>query len=252
MGSRKANYGLDAPLIVQGLFLSSFIAFVACAFCFLIESPLWFWIAFIWAGLTSVSLFISAIWMIYSSKIAKPRIISKLIKELNLSKTEKLLDLGCGKGLFLIKAAKKLEKGNAHGVDLWYQKDQSGNRENATYQNAKKEGVEVTLQTADLRSLPFPDGMFDVVTSSLAIHNIEAECGRDKALFEMLRVLKPGGRFFILDIQYIKKYAEFLKDLEISCSKANYFYCPPIQILKGIKPAHCPVSPINRYDDGRC
>lgn len=245
MKSRKANYGIDAPTLVKGLFSYSFITTLSCIFTFLIENPLSFWITFISTGLSSLSLFITAIWMIYSSKIAKPRIISKLINELNLSKTDKLLDLGCGKGIFLIEAAKKLQSGNAHGVDLWNIKNQSGNEGGATYQNAKREGVKVVLQTADLRSLPFPDGIFDVVISSLAIHTIKSECGRDKALFEMLRVLKPGGRFFILDIQHVKKYAEFLKDLEIICSKTNYFYCPPIQILKGIKPVHCRVSSIH-------
>lgn len=248
MGNKKANYGLDAPTVVQSLLFFSIVALIASGFSFLIHNPFWFWVAFIYAALTSFSLFISAIWMIYSSKIAKPKIISKLIHELKLRKTDKLLDLGCGKGLFLIEAAKKLKAGNAHGVDLWYKKDQSGNEETATYKNAKKEGVEVNLQTADLRSLPYPDGMFDVVVSSLAIHNIEDECGRDKALFEMLRVLKPGGQFFLLDIQYVKKYAEFLKDLDITCSKANYFYCPPIQILKGKKPKHIAINPINKFD----
>lgn len=248
MVSKKANYGLDAPIVVQNLVFFSFVALGGCGLSFLIQNPFWFWVSFIYASIASLCLLISAVWMIYSSKIAKPRIISKLIEELQLKKTDKVLDLGCGKGLFLIEAAKKLKNGNAYGVDIWLKKNQSGNKAIATYKNAKNEGVEVDLQTADLRSLPFPDSTFDAVVSSLAIHNIKDECGRGKALFEMLRVLKPGGKFFLLDIQYVKKYAEFLKDLDITCSKANYVYCPPIQILKGKKPKHTEISPVNKFD----
>jgi hypothetical protein len=57
--------------------------------------------------------------------------------------------------------------GEATGVDIWQAEDLSGNRPEATLENARREGVEdrVRIHTADMRKLPFPDGTFDVVVS---------------------------------------------------------------------------------------
>ena len=45
-----------------------------------------------------------------------------------------------------------------------------------------------------------------------------------------------------------RRIGEFLKDLDIICTKANYFYCPPIQILKGTRPKHSAINPINQFN----
>jgi arsenite methyltransferase len=92
---------------------------------------------------------------------------------------EDLLDLGCGRGAVLLAAAKLLPAGRAAGIDLW-RADQTHNSSDMTLRNAEKEGVaaRVTLHTGDMTSLPFEDQSFDVVVSSLAIHNIPKAAGR--------------------------------------------------------------------------
>ena len=58
--------------------------------------------------------------------------------------------------------------------------------------NAALEGVSdrIDIETGDMRALPFPDGTFDVVVSSLAIHNISSNAARAQAVAEAWRVLK--------------------------------------------------------------
>jgi ubiquinone/menaquinone biosynthesis C-methylase UbiE len=91
--------------------------------------------------------------------------------------------------------------------------DQSGNRVAMTLENADREGVRdrVELHTADMRSLPLPDGTFDVVVSSMAIHNIHDRDGRRKAIGEAARVLRPGGRLVVVDIRGLDDYAAQLR-----------------------------------------
>src|SRR4029077_13430020 len=97
-----------------------------------------------------------------------------LLDGLRLRGDERILDLGCGRGAVLLMAAQHLTTGRAVGVDLWRRADQSGNSSEATRRNAVSEGVadRVELHTADMTALPFADDSFDLVVSSLAIHNI--------------------------------------------------------------------------------
>ena len=113
----------------------------------------------------------------------------------------------------LLMAAQFLPHGRAVGVDVWSSKDQSGNAELVTRQNAALEGVaeRVELHTADMRQLPFEDGSFDVVVSSLAIHNISGAGERAKAVREAARVLKSGGKLAIADIRHTRAYATELE-----------------------------------------
>ena len=78
--------------------------------------------------------------------------------------------------------------------------------------NAKAEEVvdRVEIRTADMRDLPFPDGAMDCVVSSIAIHNVPGEDGRGKAIREIARVLKPGGRLAIQDLHATGEYVKTL------------------------------------------
>ena len=102
----------------------------------------------------------------------------------------------------------------AIGVDLWQRRDQSGNAPRATLENARAEGVEerVEILDGDLRDLPFDDGAFDVVLSSLVLHNVQERDEREAALSELARVLSPGGYLAIVDIPYTYDYAGTLRE----------------------------------------
>jgi ubiquinone/menaquinone biosynthesis C-methylase UbiE len=74
----------------------------------------------------------------------------------------------------------------------------------------------VYIETADMRALPCPVATFDLVVSSLAIHNIRSNPDRIRAISEGFRVLKPGGRMVIADIRATAIYADALRTLGAS------------------------------------
>ena len=69
----KPDYGIDAPNVVRNLFLFSLILAALAGFSFLIQSPVWFWIAFLYSFPTAFALFITGCWMLYGIKVTKPR-----------------------------------------------------------------------------------------------------------------------------------------------------------------------------------
>ena len=143
-------------------------------------------------GVAGLWLFLNAGFFVYTTRAGKFADWAELLDRLELKGDERLLDVGCGRGAVLLMAAQRLPRGRAVGVDIWSTKDQSGKAEQVTRRNAELEGVadRVELHTADMRQLPFADGSFDVVVSSLAIHNISGAGERARALREVARVME--------------------------------------------------------------
>jgi len=212
----RAEYGVDAPtavrnmLIVCALGILSLITRVAGLWDR--ESPF----ALLGRPLISAGLACGAMacWMIWSSKFGKVRERETYLDLLAWRGDERVLDVGCGRGLFLIGAAKRLTTGRAIGIDVWQAEDLSGNKPEATLDNARIEGVaeRVEVQTADARKLPFDDDSFDVVLSSAALHNIYDAGERQTAVREIARVLKVGGRVLIDDVRHLSQYAQTLRE----------------------------------------
>jgi ubiquinone/menaquinone biosynthesis C-methylase UbiE len=190
---------------------------------------------------SGASLVLTGFLMIWGSKVGKLRVRRRVLDGLSLRGDERVLDVGCGRGLLLIGAAKRLTTGKAVGVDLWQTEDQSGNSPDTTLQNAVAEGVaaRVEIVTGDARQLPFTSNLFDVVVSSWALHNIYASEERVRAIHEMTRVLKPGGRFAIVDIRHTDEYRRVLEESgcrEVLCSGPSFAFLIPSYTLRGQKP----------------
>jgi arsenite methyltransferase len=194
---RRGSYGIDAP------FAPVFIAVLAA-----LEVAL----AVISGSVRPLlaALFILAIlgFYLYTTLRGKFVVWAELLDQLNLRGDERILDLGCGRGAVLLMAAQHLTTGRAVGVDLWRRVDQSGNSAEATQRNAVAEGVadRVELHTADMTALPFEDDSFDLIVSNFAIHNISGRAGREKAIDEAVRVLRPGGRLMISDVRATRQH----------------------------------------------
>ena len=241
---QKADYGLDAPHAVRNAALAGTAALAVGTSLSLIRSPSHLMlvnVARILGFFIGVILLPLAGAQILFSKVGKYRERDRLLDGIPWRGDETVLDVGCGRGLLLIGAAKRLRSGRAVGVDIWQSKDQSGNYPEATYENARIEGVSnrVEVKSGDARQLPFEDGTFDVVVSSLVLHNIHDGSGRNKAIQEIVRVLKGGGHVAILDVWYTNKYEQELRKSgmqEVSRSGLHFPTGVPMRVVRGSKP----------------
>ncbi len=147
--------------------------------------------------------------MVLYAKVGKFRHRDRMLTSLGWRGDERVLDVGTGRGLLLVGAARRLKTGHAVGLDIWRAKDLSDNSRERTEQNVKVEGVEdrCELVEAPAQTMPFPDAAFDVVVSNLCLHNISKRADRDAACGEIARVLKPGGTALISDFIRTGEYA---------------------------------------------
>jgi arsenite methyltransferase len=234
----KVDYGLDAPGVVRGFAIAG-VAFLAAAIALALAGvgglagPL---------GLAGVMFLATVAAMVHSSRRGKLIERDRLLDALGLRGGEDVLDVGCGRGLLLIGAAKRLRDGRAIGIDVWSAADQSDNRRAATLANAEAEGVgeRVEIVDADMRALPFDDASFDAVVSSIAIHNMPEAPDRERACHEIARVLRPGGRVAILDLRATAEYALALEDaglVDIRRSGRSFRMYPPVRVVTARRPA---------------
>jgi ubiquinone/menaquinone biosynthesis C-methylase UbiE len=122
-----------------------------------------------------------------------PSLINRAIELIPVKPGQRVLDLGCGTGLFCVALADRIgTKGEIHGVDL-SRKQLDRAREKLT-----EKGVPFMLHRCSMDELPFESASFDMVVSSLAIHAATPPTRRT-AIREAARILKPDGRFVLVD-----------------------------------------------------
>ncbi|TQS44976.1 class I SAM-dependent methyltransferase [Cryptosporangium phraense] len=194
----RADYGVDAPPALYGLGAAALLSGVVTTVVAVLAPGGW------WLIPLAYALFFLASFgsFLYTTRRGKFVVWDELLA--GAGPAARIVDLGCGRGAVLIKAA---AHGRALGVDLWRSVDQSGNDPARTAANAAAEGVRIDLVTGDLRNLPLASAEADLVVSSLAIHNIPNAEGRLAAVREAARILRPGGRMILVDFRHTRDYA---------------------------------------------
>lgn len=112
-----------------------------------------------------------------------------------LSVGESVLDVGCGTGTLAIAA-----KGHVGADGAVCGIDASPEMLARARAKARRSRVDVTFEKAVAEALPFSDGQFDVVLSTIMLHHLPREA-RAEAVREMRRVLRPGGRILAVDFE---------------------------------------------------
>jgi demethylmenaquinone methyltransferase/2-methoxy-6-polyprenyl-1,4-benzoquinol methylase/phosphoethanolamine N-methyltransferase len=105
---------------------------------------------------------------------------------------ETVLDVGCGTGTLALAMAARPGVTGVTGIDA------SPEMIEVARGKARKAGSDADFRVGLIEEIPFPDATFDLVTSSLMLHHLTPELKR-AGLAEVRRVLKPGGRFVVMD-----------------------------------------------------
>jgi arsenite methyltransferase len=245
MSRQTPDYGLDAPGAVRAIFIvglaGAIVGFLLVRWTLSRHAELAVGLAY---TVQIVGFFILTVasLMFISSRFGKFHARDRLLARLKLRGDEAVLDVGCGRGLLLIAAAKLLPRGHAVGIDLWSQRDQSDNSRQATLRNAALEGVaqRVSVRDGNMRKMPFADGSFDAAVAHFAIHNVRGREGRREAIREIVRTLNQGGQVAISDLHGVGLYADELRKsdmTDVEISGLSFWTFPPARTVIARKPS---------------
>ena len=131
-------------------------------------------------------------------------VAERLCETIDLHAASKVLDVAAGNGNATLAAACRFcEVTSTDYVPALIERGRA---------RAAAEGQDIAFEVADAEALPFADASFDVVLSSMALHNIYNASERQTAVREIARVLAPGGRVLIVDVRHTSAYAATLRD----------------------------------------
>jgi SAM-dependent methyltransferase len=237
--AQKPDYGIDAPGVIRNLLVIGGALILSAIFFPVIHLGR---VKFFWdrtAYFPGAICLIEGLLMVLYAKWGKFRHRDRMLNMVSWRGDEQVLDVGTGRGLLLVGAARRLTTGKAVGVDVWSTKDLSGNSLARTQANLEVEGVaqKAGLKSEDARKLSFPDASFDLVLSNLCIHNISGDEGRAEACREIARVLKPGGTALISDFIKTGFYQKVLAEagLKVSRTGMNLLSFPPLRVVRAEK-----------------
>lgn len=240
----QVDYGIDKPERVRSLAMTGVILIATGLAQFIAlrqleaDWPVMVLSICLWVGLLLIA--VAGI-MVWSSRSGKYGMAWQMIEAMNWVGQERVLDVGCGRGLLTVIAAQKVPLGHVVGIDIWSQEELSENTMDAAARNAMLENVggRVSFEDGDARKTNFQRGSFDKVISSLALHGIGSRTERNTAVKELLRVLKPGGEIAVMDVLHVGEYVSVMEAAGIKIAKQSsmkFLYCLPTRYVIGHKP----------------
>lgn len=116
----------------------------------------------------------------------------ELLRQAGLDSSRRVLDVGCGTGRLLARAARREPAAILVGVDV--------DRESIEMarERARSSPASVEFHLASAERMPFADGFFDTAMAAFVLRGLR-EASLLRVLHEIRRVLRPGGRVLVLD-----------------------------------------------------
>lgn len=169
---------------------------------------------------------ILGLYIIPEKRSERARRIAKLT---GLSGTERVLDIGAGRGVIAIEFARHLTTGKVTAIDIWHRDSVCSVKRydftsppfnhsiQRTTRNAEIEGVrsKISFATMDANNLAFAPKAFSVVTCAYIMLHLHGgglrrnDLPRLNFLKQVYAVLKPGGSIVVFDLVY-SSFTEFL------------------------------------------
>jgi ubiquinone/menaquinone biosynthesis C-methylase UbiE len=209
---RYGYYFLRSQLVILSLFEAIGIALILAARTIHFGSLTWFGLGIMGYGLITTLLWFLARFVIPGNRIDLAR---SVLKDLSPPTDGRILDIGCGLGLYAIEAAKLVPTGEVVAVDVWDPRElpalsffhslsrslsrPSGHSRERAKRNATIEEVEnqIHFLNMDAGHLNFPERSFDAITCAFVLGHL-GHYAR-KVLAEVNRVLKDDGQVAIVD-----------------------------------------------------
>ena len=117
------------------------------------------------------------------------RVHRRILRQWHPASSERVLDVGCGTGLFL----DQLER-ERHGLELT-----GFDLSEHMLDEARENNPRVRWVQGSVYEMPFADGAFDVVLNTISCHFYLEQT---RAFREIARVLQPGGRFLCAAVSF--------------------------------------------------
>ena len=138
---------------------------------------------------------LSGKWYLFFTKLfgfTRP-FYERALGEISLDGDLTVLDVGCGPGVLGFALAERLTPGSVvHGIDL------AEDQIRYASERAANRPVPMHFTVGSMDELPFDDATIDLAITSMAMHEASRDV-RPRAIAEIARVLKPGGRFLLVD-----------------------------------------------------
>ncbi len=188
----KFDFGW-APAWTMGPGIAALVT-ASAAVAVYVAAPAWWPLAFL-LTLFTASFFAGA--LITASSTRPGHAVLPMVDLLS-GESDLVLDGGCGAGRTTVALGRALKKGRIVAMDRFDSDYIEGGGRALLERNLRLAGLDerVEIRQGDLTHLPFPDRTFDSAVSAHAMDHLGPQIVQ--GLREILRVLKPGGRFLLI------------------------------------------------------
>jgi SAM-dependent methyltransferase len=164
------------------------------------------------------------------------KVYNLIIQSLGTTVKGRILDIGSGNGVLVVKLAQQNDEVEVIGIDYWG-KDWEYSK-SVCEKNAKIGKVEdrVHFQKGDAAALGFANDTFEGAISNLTFHEVQSVADKREVVREALRVVKVGARFAFVDYFFDSKYYGKASEFEeyLNGMKLSQFEYTPLRKMMAI------------------